>query len=118
MSIASSKLYGVEPVERAEVEKRLASATVWRLPTVVEKDAFKTHRILSELADQLIAAADVRDESWILLERDWFDFPDPPRFEFIVYRPDGGTRCQAGLDRLSPIWRMPKGVPFEFPKED
>ena|GEM_PF-6795005 len=113
MSIADPKLYGVEPFAREEAEKRLGLGADWRRPSAAEADAFAKHRVLPELADVLIAAADPGDESWILLERDWFGFPDPPRFEFIVYRADGATLCQASLDRLPPSWRMPEGVPFE-----
>jgi len=109
-------LYGV-PARPAEVKKRLALASDWRLPTATEQAAFKAHRHLSGLADALIAAADVDGESWILLERDWAGYPDPPRFAFLAYRPDGSTICEADLDDPSPLWRLPAGVPFQFSKE-
>tara|TARA_R110002051_G_scaffold3017_2_gene16023 strand:- start:669 stop:947 length:279 start_codon:yes stop_codon:yes gene_type:complete len=90
----------------------------WRLPTQTEKDAFAAHRRLSKVGDAIIAAADPNQESWILIERDWFGFPDPPRFAFFVYRSDGRTICEADLDDPSPIWHLPDGVPFELSKEN
>jgi hypothetical protein len=109
VSIADPSLYG-EPLARAEAEARLALAADWRLPTATEQAAFKGHRRLSVIADFLIAAADVADESWILLERVWAGFPDPPAFAFFAYRADGSTICEADLDEPSRLWRLPEGV--------
>ena len=117
MSIANSLLYG-EPFARAEAEKRLGIAADWRLPTTTERSAFSAHRRLSKVADSLIAAADVSGESWILLERDWSGFPDPPPFAFFAYRSNGETICEADLDQPSPLWRLPNGVPFKYVPEN
>ena len=111
MNIADAALYG-EPVNRAEAEQRLKLVTHWRLPTQVELDAFATHRRLSDLADFLIAVADVGEEAWLLMERVCAGFPDPPRFCFFAYRSDGRTVCEADLDRPSPLWSLPDGVPY------
>ena len=116
MSIADSSLCG-EPLARAEAEKRLALAVDWRLPTKTEKSAFSSHRRLAKLADFLIAVADAGDESWILLERVWAGFPDPPAFAFLAYRSNGETICEADLDRPSPLWRLPEGVPSHYSPE-
>jgi hypothetical protein len=117
VSIADASLYG-EPVARAEAEARLALAADWRLPTATEQAAFAAHRKLSEIADSLIAAADVGEESWILMDRVWFGFPDDPQFAFFAFRPDGSTICAANLDDLSPSWRLPDGVPFKHVPEN
>lgn len=117
MSIADSELYGTEPINREEVEARLALHADWRPPSKRELRAFEEHHRLRDLADDLIAAADVGDESWILLERTWAGFPDPPRFVFMAFRPDGAQICAADLDDLSPTWLMPPGVPFRWSKE-
>ena len=116
MTIADSSLYG-EPLGRAEAEKRLSLAVVWRLPTRIEQEAFAAHRRLSRLADFIIAVADAGDESWILLERVWAGFPDPPAFAFLAYRSTGETICEADLDQPSPSWRLPEGVPFQYSSE-
>lgn len=116
MTIANSKLYG-EPFARVEVERRLALTAGWRLPTATEQDEFLKHRRLSKIADWLIAAADVGQESWLLLERTWSGFPDPPPFAFVVYRSDGERICEADLDQPSPVWRLPEGVPFKYSPE-
>jgi hypothetical protein len=110
--IADSKLYG-EPLARAEAEHRIGLSVDWRRPTSVELEAFSKHRRLSKVADALIAAADVDSESWILLERDWSGFPDPPPFAFFAYASDGKTICEADLEQPSPSWRLPDGVPFK-----
>ena len=117
MSIADSLLYG-EPVAREEAEKRLGIGAEWRLPTKAEHEAFSAHRRLSKVADALIAAADIGEESWILLERDWAGFPDPPAFAFFAYRSNGDTICEADLDHPSPLWRLPEGVPFQYSPEN
>ena len=105
-------------MNRAEAEKRLALATTWRLPTEAEQEAFSEHRRLSKVADALIAAADVNGESWILCERDWSGFPDPPPFAFFAYRSDGATICEADLESPSPSWILPEGVPFQPSRKD
>ena len=117
MTIANASLYG-EPMNRPEAEKRLARAVTWRLPTNAERDAFSTHRRLSQVADALIAAADVDGESWILCERDWSGFPDPPPFAFFAYQSDGTTICEADLEDPSSEWLLPEGVPFQPSRKD
>ena len=114
MSIADSELYGTEPINRDEVERRLELTADWRLPSKRELRAFKEHHRLRDMADDLIAAADIHDESWILLERMWSGFPDPPPFVFIAFRSNGSQVCAADLDGLSPSWRLPDGVPFKY----
>lgn len=109
MSIADPSLYG-EPIARAEAEARLARAIDWRLPTATEQAAFAAHRKLSKIADFLVAAADVGEESWIMMDRIWFGFPDQAQFAFFAFRPDGSTICAAELDDPSPSWRLPDGV--------
>lgn len=116
MSIADAKLYG-EPKARVEAEKRLNLEVNWRLPTDTEQTEFSRHRRLSEYADWLIAAADVGPESWILMERTWSGFPDPPPFAFFAYGADGKTICEADLNAPSPRWRLPDGVPFKYSSE-
>lgn len=110
MSIADSKFYG-EPVARAEAEARLAITTDWRLPTATEQAAFAAHRRLSKVADSLIAVADVGGESWILMDRIWAGFPDPPAYAFFAYCADGSTICEADLDDLPRTWRLPERTP-------
>ena len=116
MSIADPKFYG-EPIARAEAEKRISLAADWRIPSQIEQDVFSAHRRLSKLADFLIAAADVGEESWILLERVWAGFPDPPPFAFYAFKPDGQMICAADLNQPSPLWRLPEGVPFKYSPE-
>jgi len=116
VTIANSDLYG-EPLNRAEAEARLVRQVDWRLPSAAELQAFKEHRRLSKIADALIAVADVAGEAWLLMERDWSGFPDPPPFAFFAYAADGKVICEADLDEPSPTWRLPPGVPVTYSPE-
>ena len=90
--------------------KRLAQAVTWRFPTVVEQKSFEVHQILKTYAEFLVAAADVGDESWVLMERVWHGWPDPPRWIFIAFDPQGRTVCGCDFDHIPTTWTMPEGA--------
>lgn len=90
--------------------ERLARTVVWRIPTEVEQKSFEWHRTLKTYAEFLVAAADVGDESWILMERVWHGWPDPPRWIFIAFDPQGQHICGGDFDHIPANWTMPEGA--------
>lgn len=91
-------------------KERLARTVVWRQPTDVEQKSFEGHRTLKIYAEFLVAAADVSDESWILMERVWHGWPDPPRWIFIAFDPQGREICAGDFDHIPANWTMPEGA--------
>ena len=90
--------------------ERLRRTVEWRTPTSTEQKAFEAHRTLKTYADFLVAAVETDDESWILMERVWHGFPDPPRWIFIAFGPDGRTICGGDFDHIPTNWTMPEGA--------
>jgi hypothetical protein len=90
--------------------ERLARAVVWRTPTATEQKTFDAHRTLKTYAEFLVAAVEVDDESWILMERAWHGFPDPPRWIVIAFGPDGQMICGGDFDHIPTNWTMPEGA--------
>ena len=41
--------------------------------------------------DGLHAVADADGRSWVVTERDWFGWPDPPRFAVFAFEPNGSV---------------------------
>lgn len=60
------------------------TAITWRGPTQDECTAHGAHAIISRFGDDTIAVAQVGTQHWIVRERDFWGWPDPPRFAFFV----------------------------------
>lgn len=66
--------------------------TLWRTPSDDERRALADHPIIGRFGDQTLLVADVeadlraelRAELWIVRDRDWWGWPDPPRYVFFA----------------------------------
>jgi hypothetical protein len=57
---------------------------LWRKPTPQERAGIESHPILTRFGDDTIAVADVDGRRWIVRDRLWFGWPDPPEFAFFA----------------------------------
>lgn len=78
----------------------------WRIPTDMEGAAIEAHPVLGRFGDDTIGVADVDDERWIVRDRDWFGWPDPPQYIFFALA-DDRIRAAADFDRWPPRWTRP-----------
>lgn len=70
-------------------------ATVWRAPTPDEIRALDRDPLTGRFGDLTIGLSDVAGRRWIVRERDWHGWPDPPRFVFFAME---GSTVWAGAD--------------------
>jgi hypothetical protein len=70
-------------------------AVCWRVPTTEEARAIEADPILGRFGDVTIALAEVDGRRWLVRERDWHGWPDPPRYVFFAM---DGTDVWAGAD--------------------
>jgi hypothetical protein len=56
----------------------------WRPPTDAERRHIDEHPILGRFGDMTQLVADVGARRWIVRDRDWHGWPDPPEFVFFA----------------------------------
>jgi hypothetical protein len=56
----------------------------WRPPSSAERLAVETHETVARFGDDTIAVAYVEGRQWIVRERDWFGWPDAPRYVLFI----------------------------------
>ena len=82
----------------------------WRVPTAGEVAAIEGHPILGRFGDHVLLVAEVDDERWIVRDRDWFGWPDPPEYVFFALAGDT-IRAAADFDGWPPRWTLPDDLP-------
>ena len=56
----------------------------WRSPSLTERAAIDGHPVFGRFGDQTLYVADCGVERWIIRDRDWWGWPDPPRYVFFA----------------------------------
>ena len=79
----------------------------WRTPTADEHAAIDADLVLGRFGDDTIALAEVDGRRWIVRERVWHGWPDPPEFAFFAVEPDGTIWVGADFDRWPAVWARP-----------
>ena len=82
----------------------------WRRPTIEEKNAQSKHEVIGRFGDEAYAVADMQGELWIVRERDFHGWPDPPRYAFFAVRGDQ-IWIAKDFDVWPRQWRKPIGSP-------
>jgi len=82
--------------------RRIAAA--WREPTAAEARAIEADALLGRFGDVTLAVADIDGRRWTVRERDWYGWPDPPRFAFFAVEGDGTVWAGADFDHWPRAW--------------
>ncbi|AYJ87946.1 hypothetical protein D3Y57_12055 [Sphingomonas paeninsulae] len=77
----------------------------WRTPTQEEVSQIAADAILARFGDVTIAVGEVDGRRWIVRERDWHGWPDPPRYVFFAVDQSGAVWAARDFD-----W-WPRGWP-------
>jgi len=88
---------------RARKKRQVA----WRNATPQERDWLKGQPELEPLGDFLLLAPSVEDELWLLIERIWNGWPDPPMYAFLAYDQDYRLILGKDFDVLPRTWTLP-----------
>jgi len=80
----------------------------WRQATPDEYAWLKTQPALEQLGDFLFLAPAIDDELWLLIERVWNGWPDPPTYGFMAYDLEGQLLTGVDFDRLPRKWQLPE----------
>lgn len=76
---------------------------MWRAPSDEERRVIDHHVILSRFGDTTLLVADVDAQRWIVRERDWWGWPDPPRYVFFALH-QGAIHAAADFDGWPSCW--------------
>ena len=106
LSLKTSLTHGVRHWRGFRV--RAKRATVWRQANPEEHSWFKAQPELETLGDFLLLAPDIKDELWLLIERVWNGFPDPPEYAFLAFDLDGQLIIAKDFDHLPRTWTLPE----------
>jgi hypothetical protein len=82
-------------------------AVTWRTPTADERAAIDGDPVIGRFGDDTVALAQVDGRRWIVRDRVWHGWPDPPQFAFFAVEPDGAIWAGADFDRWPAVWRRP-----------
>ena len=82
--------------------------TVWRKATPEDYKWFQAQPQIEELGDFLFLATDTEDELWLLIERFWNGWPDPPLYAFLVFDLEGNLIAGGDFHRLPSAWTLPE----------
>jgi len=69
---------------------------VWRAPDVAERKRYDEHPLFGRFGDDTIAIADIDGRRWIVRERLFYGWPDPPRYVFFAL--EAADRIWSGAD--------------------
>ena len=82
----------------------------WRRPSPDDSERWDSHPIVGRLGDATYAVQEVDGRRWVVRDRMWFGWPDPPEFAWFVL---DGQEIWAALDfnDWPPRWERPPGFP-------
>ncbi|MEO9969298.1 MAG: hypothetical protein ABJG15_05635 [Hyphomonadaceae bacterium] len=87
---------------------RAKRKTKWRNATPEEHAWLKAQPDLDPLGDFLCLAPKIDDELWLLIERVWNGFPDPPKFAFVAYDKDLNLIVAKDFQHCPSRWSLPE----------
>ena len=82
-------------------------AVEWRKPDDATRAFYDGHALIGRFGDGTLAVAEVDGRTWIVRERDWHGWPDPPRFVFFALEPDGRVWCARDFHVWPQAWARP-----------
>lgn len=81
-------------------------AVTWRKPSHDEAQTLLADPFLGRFADEVCGLAAVAGRSWIVLERDWHGWPDPPQYAFFAIA-SGKIWVAADFHNWPRSWTLP-----------
>ena len=81
----------------------------WRQPTAAEAARWDAHPVVGRFADSY-AVACVDGQDWVLRDRIWSGWPDPPEFAFFVLDTEA-IRVAIDFDGWPSAWTRPDYEP-------
>ena len=80
----------------------------WRKPTWAHAKEDDNHPLLGRFGDDSFAEAIVDSRRWLVRERDWYGWPDSPRYAFFAMKGDD-VWCAADFNHWPGLWQAPEG---------
>jgi hypothetical protein len=82
------------------------AAASWRRADRETDAQYERHPIIGRFGDSTVATAAVEGRTWIARERDWYGWPDPPRYAFFALGPDGTIWAAADFHQWPVGWTI------------
>jgi hypothetical protein len=82
----------------------------WRKPTREEDANYDGHVIIGRFGDSTEAIAVVDQRTWIVRERTFYGWPDPPRFAFFALDAGGTIWAAADFHEWPRGWAIGSGT--------
>ncbi len=83
---------------------------IWQAPTEKDNRTWADDESLQRFGDSLIAVADVGNRRWMIVERDWHGWPDPPEWAFFAIENNNAVWAAADFDIWPDAWTRPNDV--------
>lgn len=90
--------------------RRRRIAVAWQTPDAAAWALWRSDPRLDGFGDLVYAVARPAPERWLVVERDWFGWPDPPRFAFFALGSGGSIVCAQDFNVWPARWRAPEGA--------
>ena len=89
------------------LRKHKKRSITWRSAEPAEYEWFKTQPNIEALGDFLYVAPD-EDDLWLLIERTWHGWPDPPRFACLAFDVSGKLIVGGDFEVVPATWTLPE----------
>jgi len=90
------------------LSKRKGWKVVWRKAVPEEYDWLKAQPKIEELGDFLYLAPAIEGELWLLIERTYHGFPDPPAYAFLAFDKQGKLLAGGDFNHVPEGWDVPE----------
>ena len=84
---------------------------LWLKPGEANCAFYDGHPRIGRFGDSTIAIASVDGRTWVVRERDWYGWPDPPRFVFFAREAQGTVWSARDFSVWPQAWQWPEPSP-------
>lgn len=78
----------------------------WRQPTAAERALYDQHSIVGRFGNTTHAIAEVDGRVWVLRDRDFYGWPDPPHWAFFVLDAAGAIWSATDCNVVPRCWSL------------
>lgn len=82
----------------------------WRQPDGNDRSRYGPGSLVDRFGDDLYAAADYDRRQWVVTERWWHGWPDPPRFAVFAFSGDGNVWLAHDFHMWPSCWSIDRRV--------
>jgi hypothetical protein len=94
-----------DPLSIGHFRKAAAMPMFWSKGSTYAGNVFADYPLLDRYANSLHAFITAGEELWVVIERDWHGYPDPPQFAILALNA-GERQWACDFDHWPSQWRF------------